>query len=583
MTKSLQLTAPALQAPLAGIDEAVLLDAIGRFGADVLRQWGAGGKVKVWQSSTDRKDYTNPANGKRQVTPPDLLAHFRGEKVIALAPIARALVIDADLDADDDEEIKQEGGEYVSLILDSFAIPHVHHDGRSGYHTWIRLDRDATRAEIAALAAILNREDTKFQVFPLGGTALRMPFGLYCGKPRHTVPAQEPEACIRWLIDPERATDEMLAALVEKAPKPATRKVNKPTPDAAPPPQPAPTVLDIPAAPAPLVGWEWWPVCKRQLAIQGPLGGKRHNSLNALACEAGESGERDIDRLIRLLASVPRRHSHTSEIEHATDVRYAAEGALRLHEQRDPRRLSSCPHVPRHSGHPDTAQHRSAFAHLCDDEAKLACPIHAQWKRNQDVSGYDWLFDPPHSVWRDAGGNGSGLGYKAMLVYRFLLRRSGGDPEHDFQASRRYIAKHLMNQVRDDAVGKIRDRLIDVGLVERAHPDPAIPLFRVPARDRAWFDALAVTLGTDVHQRTEENRYLLHWQQQRGRPPRDCVPTGEPGHPAPRLVQPPRRQRLLQAHSTIHSALHLTIPTKIELCDNPALASASSTEKERRG
>jgi len=504
MTDDLQA---AVSAPLAHVEDALLLDAIGRFGTDVLRQWGYGGKVKVWDSPTSGKDYTSPANGKRQVEPSDLLGHFRGEKVIAVGPIARALVIDADLDANDDEQIKRAGGEYVSLVLDSFGIPYVHHDGRSGYHTWIRLHRDSTREEIAALAAILNREGKTFQVFPLGGTALRLPFGLYCGKPRHTVPAQDPAAYIRWLTDPDRATGEQLTALVEKAPKPA-RTPKPPARPATPPAGEAAADHDVPASPAPITGWERWPDCKRALATSGPLPHRRHNTMLALACEAVESGERSEEHLTRFLASIPRPHSRTGRVEHEADARRAARDALRLHAEDDPRRFSSCPHIPGHSEHPAGSQHRDTFEHECTPERAATCPIYRHWQRAQNLPAYRHIIDS--SIWRSGRGAGAGLGQEAKAVYGLMLYLSGGDPERVITAAIRYIAIKLPNEVNERSVHVIRDRLLEHGLI--IDVDKTKGRFRVPLLTPARITALEAELGTDELLRRERKAILRHWQ-----------------------------------------------------------------------
>src|SRR5262249_46030935 len=134
--------------------------------------------------------------------PGDVLAHFRGEKIIAVGPVTRALVIDHDLPgiASGEEastDAKDQARNAVTMLLDSFGIPHLHFDGARGVHTWIRLTRDVTDEERGALLALLNSDDRHpelaatgaiFEVYPNGGRALRLPFGVYIGKPRGAVP-----------------------------------------------------------------------------------------------------------------------------------------------------------------------------------------------------------------------------------------------------------------------------------------------------------------------------------------------------------------------------------------------------------
>ena len=416
----------------------------------------------------------------------------------------RALVIDADLGADDNQATKDAGREHVSLVLDSFGIPHVHHDGRSGYHTWIRLDCDAAPEERAALAALLNSSwtgDGTFQVFPHGGTALRLPFGLYCGRPRGAVPQMGSADALAWLRAPKRASEEQLRELVRTA-----------TPS-APDPEPAVQVEPAPAQREErITGWNSWPECKRARATSGPLPGMRHHTLLMLACEAVESGERDETRLAEWLASLPRPHSATSAAAHEADARYAARDALRLYAANDPRRFSSCPHVPRHSGHPATTQHRATFEDECTLERAAACPIFLAWQRGQNLPA--WTHVLRSSIWRSGRGNGSGIGVEARAVYKEMLRRSGGDPELVFPASHRWIAIRLLDRgthVDERSVPKIVDRLVAEGLVEEV--DGGRGLYRIPFRTPAWIAQKEAKLGTDAKARRARNDILRHWQQ----------------------------------------------------------------------
>ena len=130
-----------------------------------------------------------------------------------------------------------------------------------------------------------------------------------------------------------------------------------------------------------------------------------------LACEAVESSERDTQRLAAWLASLPRPDSRTSSSEHAADARAAALGAVRLHAENDARRLSSCPLIPTHSGHPAAAQHRSTFEQECSPERASKCPILLASKRAQNLPAYDHVL--ASSIWRDRRGHGLGLGLEA--------------------------------------------------------------------------------------------------------------------------------------------------------------------------
>jgi hypothetical protein len=517
-------------APLVGVSELELREAVDAFGRDVLGGWAGTGaeKVKVWESPTDRKDYTDPKNGKRRVRPSDVLAHLLGEKIIAVGPVRRALVVDHDLpniaqgeEADDDA--KDSARSAVTTLLDSFGIPHLHADGARGVHTWIRLSRDATGEERAALDRLLNSDDRQpelaatgatFEVYPNGRRALRIPFGLYLGKPRGAVPELSAAEMVRWLHTPKRATEGQLTALVAAAPNAKSRPTVQPEPRKALGPLSAPSETasdrDEPQAPPALIdGWERWPPCKRTVVVEGPLAGKRNATLLALANEAAESGERSLDKIVRLLDAMPRPHSATSDHEHHREAVAAAEGALCLVEANDARRLSGCPHIPHHSGNHHTSTLRGAIEHACTPEAAAACPILQSWQKGQTVPAFACVLRS--SIWRDGSGqHGCGLGYKAKEVYKFLLARSGGDPRHSFEASHRYIESHLIGTVRRAGIRDILGRLLEHGLLERVSNDA--PIYRVPHRTKAWIEELERQLGTDVIERKQREEIGRHWE-----------------------------------------------------------------------
>jgi hypothetical protein len=428
-----------------------------------------------------------------------------------------------------DEEAKRAALEAVGLLLDTFGIPHLHFDGARGVHTWIRLDRDATADELAAIGRLLNGSarhpalavtGPTFEVFPHGGNALRLPLGVYLGKPRHAVPALSPDECLDWLARPTRATGDQLAALVAAAPaeepaRPAgARRTPAPTTVAPLHAPAAPVVADDDAEPCedePVKGWNRWPKCKQAVAINGPAAGKRHAALLMLACEAVESGEQDEGRLFQLLTTMPRPHSQTAQAENEKDARTAIQGAFKLHDDNDPRRFSSCPHVPSHSGDPTSSQHRASFEHNCTPEAAQSCPIHRAWQRNQNLPAFQHVLSS--SIWRDGRGNGAGFGAASKAVYTCLLRRSGGDPDNIFPASERYVWAHVINEARRGAIRSALRALAAEGLIECVQAGEPKPggqpsLYRVPFRTGAWVKELEAKLGTD---RLEKNaRRELH-------------------------------------------------------------------------
>lgn len=512
---------PKEPAPLQLADETRLREAVDAFGRDVLGSWS--GHVKLWTTPTDRKEYRAAKTTRmhRNVAPADFLAHLRGEHVAAVAPIGRAIVIDADLAADESAETKEKGRAHVALILDTFGIPHVHHDGRSGFHTWIRLHRDPSDDEKKALAAILAEKwdgQGGFQVFPLGGTALRLPFGLYLERPRQTAPSMDIDAMLAWLAAPERATDEQLAALVTSAP-------GKPEPDrtpASPAARPLETVtaprrtkneghLPRPRVQEPITGWNRWPDCKQVVAQEGAPPRKRHDTLVALAHEAVESGERNEKRLARWLASIPRPNSTTPGAENDTDAKYAATNALRLFMENDPRRFSSCPQIPNHSGWQQSQRHRATFQHECSPERAANCPIYQKWHQAQNLPAFAHILRS--SIWRGGQGPGAGLGHQAKLAYQVVLRRSGGDPDLVFPASLNWVGIYVVDEgIRRAAIPKIMRRLAQEDLIEKVgQNDDGTSLYRVPFRSQEWIDAKEAELGTSDQAQKARDAILRDW------------------------------------------------------------------------
>jgi hypothetical protein len=214
------------QAPLADVPERELRQAIGLFGFDVLGGWGARARVRRWHTPTTHKDYGQHGNGQHRAHAEHVLAHFLGNTALAVSPITRTLVIDGDAQPHDEEasdEKKQAGIDAVSLFLDSFAIPYMTFDSAGGFHTWIRLARDPTKAERDALAFLLDELAGShelpfdFELFPHSDRPIRLPLGNYLGLPRYSVPQLDADEMLRWLSWPERATDEQLAAVVAAA------------------------------------------------------------------------------------------------------------------------------------------------------------------------------------------------------------------------------------------------------------------------------------------------------------------------------------------------------------------------------
>ena len=527
------------QLALSSVDDRRLEEAAERFGRDVLGGWSQPGRY--WRTETELKRWRA---GKGRARPSDFRAHFRGEQTSGVGPIRRAIVVDHDLEQtpsgqEAPAEAKERSANAVSLLLDSFGIPHVHFDGARGVHTWIRLNREPTQPELDALAELLNGEGRHqeladagavFEVYPNGGRNLRLPFGRYLGRARHALPRLEDEAALAWLEMPERVTDAQLAAIVEAAE--ALLPANQPNTTRQPHHEPpsSETANESALGPLqehqsesddaqkPIEGWKRWPACKKTVATNGPAPQKRHDTLLALACEAVESGERDRERLVRFLRGIPRPSSRTSDDENERDVLAAVDGALRLFEANDARRLSGCPHIAYHSGNPSTRRLRGAIEHACTDEAAAACPILARWRRGQEVPAFAYIIRS--SIWRDGSGQyGRGLGYKAKEVYKLLLSRSAGDPTASFEASHRYIEAHLLGVVRREGIRAILRKLIDHGLVERVSNDA--PIYRVPHRPKAWIDALARELGTDEVERRQRDELERHWQSNKNFRPRE--------------------------------------------------------------
>lgn len=490
-------------------DSRELRQAVGMFGSDVLGRWGAEQKVKKWALVGSGKGY-RARDGR--ALPGDLLAHLTGEKTLAVGPITRCIVIDADLVSKGQEasaKLKAEARAAGDAVLSDFGIPALHFDSARGSHTWIRCTTTPTPETLAAFERAINAHydgPGMIEVYPQGGKAIRLPWGVYVGVERRPVPDIPNEELLEWFSWPERASAEQLAA-VETAfpPPPPPRPQEKEGVPAAPAPTPETTADALSAPPgrlhppAPCAGWEKWPVCKQLMAIKGPLAARRHNTLLMLACEAVESGERDETRLLAFLLAVPRPHSETTAAEHHKDAYHAARDALELHANNDPRRFSSCPRVPRHSGHPSTSQHRSTFEHVCDDEKAKVCTIHRRWEREQNLPPYDHILHS--SIWRDGRGQyGLGLGLQAKEVYKLLLRLSGGEPTRRVSASARYVAIKLTHEVGKNAVGPILKRLLDNGLivgVESARD------YRVPLLTPARVSEIEGQLGTDA---VSENR-----------------------------------------------------------------------------
>lgn len=497
------------------LDSHELRQAISIFGADVLGGWGADAKVKKWAYVGSGKGYR--ARTGRAV-PSDVLAHLTGQATLAIGPITRAIVIDGDLTAkgtDATPEQKATVQAAVDSLLADFDLPALHFDSARGLHTWLRCTETPTQATLDAFERALTERYNgpgSIEVYPKGGKAIRLPWGMY-GVERRAVPELSNEELLRWLAFPVRATVEQLAALTAAFPPPrAERPQAKKAVDQAAPalegaggaPTAAPGLL---LPPAPCTGWENWPVCKQIRAIKGPQPSRRHHTLNMLACEAVVSGERNEEKLRAFLLAVPRPHSQTPAAEHRNEVFYAGRDALALHAANDPRRFSSCPRVPRHSGNSYTALHRSTFEHVCDEEKAAACTIHRRWQREQFLPAYDHITHS--SIWRSGNGAGQGLGHGAKAVYRLLLHLSGGDSERQVAASTKYIAIKLLNDVALRSVSALRQRLLDAGLIEKV--EGRTYHFRVPLLTPAAIAQLEARLGTDILATRARDDLLERW------------------------------------------------------------------------
>jgi hypothetical protein len=520
---------------LESLPDRQLRDAVARFGYSTFGGWGSrerrrnGQRVRSrkWIAPTLGKDYSRRGNGKHSPHPADLLGHLLGEHVLAVSHITEAIVIDADLSPHPSDGEKAHAAEAVSALLDSFGIAHRHFDGQRGPHTWIRLPhgRDAEEDELEALEQLLNGSGAhplladlpgNFEVFPNGGKALRMPLGIYQGQPRHQLGGASDDNLRRWFVAPPRATEAQLAALVAAAPtrtgpvplrsRVETRTVPEEPTDTRPADATA-IARAVPTPPAPLTGWEWWPSCQRQLALEGPAAGRRHNALLRLANEAAECGETDEKRLTAFLLAVPRPHSRTSATENATDARNAARAALLLKSHDDPRRYAGCPNVPESSRNLRTRVQRETFQHFCDDTAKASCPIHKAWERNVNLTA--WRHVLTSSIWADGRGNGSGLGAACKAVFHETLRITGGDPNNTRPISDRFLLSRLIanHQIRrKQTATEAMDRLVTAGLVERVsdgkpgyNGKPAE--YRTPFHTPAQIKELEARLGTDRAER----------------------------------------------------------------------------------
>ena len=496
-------------------------------GLDLLDNW----KAKVWHLQDDGS-YRADTPRQRCASPSDVAAHLRGEQTIAVAPISRAVVIDTDLCAKTEkppEDVKQRAAEAVSLVLDTFGIPFLTFDSARGTHTWVRLPRNVRPDERAALDALIRPHVSKLvpkrgerdclEVFPDGGKAIRLPLGLYRGERRRPLNGMSDAETLRWLIQPDRATEDQVAALVEAA-KHLTQRPQAKTAIAQTAPRPPRAADGLTARsttldpPAPIRRWERWTPCKQRLAVEGPPTGRRHDSILTLANEAATCGETDPATLEAFLLAVPVPNSSTSESEHLSDVRAAVRSALRLQETKDPRRYSGCGADTDHSGLPEGSRQRGTFAHYCDDEAQAVCPIHRAKKLG--------LVPPPwaiavlkSSLWGDTRGNGRGLGFAAKDIYRIMLGQGGHDPERVFAAALTWLHVRLLNQglrVRHETVVQARKQLHEEGLIELVDAQPGKPhTFRVPVRDADWLRQKESQLGTHSLARREMTGLLKRW------------------------------------------------------------------------
>jgi hypothetical protein len=498
------------------LDSRELRQAVGMFGSDVLGRWGAEQKVKKWALARSGNAYR--AKDGRAV-PGDLLAHLTGAQTLAVGPITRSIVIDADLVSKGQEasaELKVSARAAVDAVLSAFGIPALHFDSARGSHTWIRCNTTPTPETLASFERAIGGQydgPGKIEVYPQGGKAIRLPWGVYLGVERRPVPDMPNEELMTWFSWPERASAEQLAAVEREFPPPPPPRPQekKALPAPAPTPETTADALSAPPgrlhSPAPCAGWGKWPVCKQLVAINGPLAGRRHNTLLTLACEAVVSGERDETRLLDFLLAVPRPHSETTAAEHHKDAYYAARDALELHAANDPRRFSSCPRVPTHSGLAATSQHRSTFEHVCDEEKAAICTIHRRWQREQNLPAYDHILRS--SIWRNSQGAGLGLGPAAKAVYRLLLYLSGGDTERTISASHNYVAVKLTNEVRLPTVRRLKGKLLLYGLIVQM--EGSTHHYRVPLLSPARVSELEAQLGTDVLEARAKQEILDRW------------------------------------------------------------------------
>jgi hypothetical protein len=96
-----------------------------------------------------------------------VLEHVLGDATYAVCPLHRAVVIDIDhpdyrdktTEAPRDEKLR--AAKDVSLVLDTFGIPHLHVDSRGGFHTWVRLEEDPRPEVLNALSASAAMSTTR--------------------------------------------------------------------------------------------------------------------------------------------------------------------------------------------------------------------------------------------------------------------------------------------------------------------------------------------------------------------------------------------------------------------------------------
>jgi Luciferase-like monooxygenase len=346
------------------------------------------------------------------------------------------------------------------------------------------------------------------EVRPRGQRSIRLPLGIYLGLPRGPLELHTTEELLRWLADPERATETQLQAATrdsaERQDEPRDGIVR--LTDAIRPRETADQATPL-EPPMPIRGWERWCPCKRSKYLAGlERRGERHFTYLMIAAEAVLHAELSEEELIEIQLAMPLNgNSRSTESERRSDARSNARSVLEAKAEEPV--LTGCPRNERFA---DTQQSplRSVFAHHCTEERSRVCPLlHPVWPRQ---TAYGPLLES--SIWRGSQGGGSGVGLAARNVYEFAVMRSHGVPG-PVSLTGRYLEARLPYLTRKSADAAL-NRLVEIGLLSRN--DEGDYILEGPV-DAQAIEHLEKALGTHEHAARALERSLADWQRSRTR------------------------------------------------------------------